>query len=164
MSDKIAFLDRDGVINEKAPPHDYIKSWAEFRFKPGAIEGIKLLNEAGYKVVIVTNQRGIARGMMAEEMLNEIHQNMIEVLKTHGAVIDAIFYCPHENGTCTCRKPDIGLFLQAEKNFMIDKSRSFIIGDSQSDIEAGKRYGIKSYLICSNQILSGLVKLIVHRD
>ena len=161
MSDKIAFLDRDGVINEKAPEHDYIKSWNDFHFKQGAIEGIRLLNTKGFKVVVVTNQRGIARGLMSQDDLENIHIKMCEYLQSNNARIDAIFYCPHEKGTCSCRKPDIGLFLQAEKVFNIEKSQSIMIGDSLSDIEAGENYGVKAYLLASEESLKNLLASLI---
>lgn len=147
MQNKIIFLDRDGVINRKAPPHDYIKSVNEFQMLPRAGEAIHLLNVAGYKVVIVTNQRGIARGLMTMEDLNQVHQFMKKELLNFEAHIDDIFVCPHDIGQCHCRKPDIGLFLQAEKKFAINKDKSYIIGDSRTDIEAGKNYGIKTISI-----------------
>lgn len=147
MQNKIIFLDRDGVINRKAPPHDYIKSVNEFQMLPRVGEAIHLLNVAGYKVVIVTNQRGIARGLMTMEDLNQVHQFMKKELLNFEAHIDDIFVCPHDIGQCHCRKPDIGLFLQAEKKFAINKDKSYIIGDSRTDIEAGKNYGIKTISI-----------------
>lgn len=165
MVNKIAFLDRDGVINEKAPEHDYIKSWEDFHFKSGAIEGIRILNENAFKVVIVTNQRGIARGLMTENVLKYIHKRMVEKLQLYHAFVDAIFYCPHENGTCNCRKPAIGMFLEAERKFPIDKEQSFMIGDTISDIEAGNKYGIKSYLLQEGESLKEMVlKIIALKD
>lgn len=144
MDGKTVFLDRDGVINVKAPEGDYIKSWSEFHFLPGAIEAIRLLNDHNWHVVIITNQRGIARQLMTMHDLNRIHFFLEEELQNHGAHVDGIYVCPHEKGTCHCRKPDIGLFLQAEQDFPVDKSKSWMIGDSQSDIEAGRNYGIRT--------------------
>lgn len=144
--DKIIFLDRDGVINKKAKEHDYIKSWDEFEFIDGIAEFIHNLNIMGYKIIIVTNQRGIALGKLSPYNLTNIHIQMVKVLKSKNAFIDDIFICSHDIGKCNCRKPDIGLFLQAEEKYDIDKSRSFMIGDSESDILAGMRYGIKSIL------------------
>lgn len=144
MDGKTVFLDRDGVINVKAPEGDYIKSWSEFHFLSGAIEAIRLLNDHNWHVVIITNQRGIARHLMTMQDLHVIHSSMEEALQRHGAHIDGIYVCPHEKGTCHCRKPDIGLFLQAEQDFPVDKSKSWMIGDSQSDIEAGRNYGIRT--------------------
>ena len=144
MEGKTVFLDRDGVINVKAPEGDYIKSWSEFHFLPGAIEAIRLLNDHNWHVVIITNQRGIARQLMTMHDLNRIHFFLEEELQNHGAHVDGIYVCPHEKGTCHCRKPDIGLFMQAEQDFPVDKSKSWMIGDSQSDIEAGRNYGIRT--------------------
>lgn len=141
---KTIFLDRDGLINQQAPAHDYIKSWNEFHFLPGVSEAIRRLNEAGYLILVITNQRGIARGMMSWDTLNEIHEKMCWELDKVGAHIHKIYVCPHENGTCSCRKPGIGLFLQAEKEFEIDKPSSWMVGDSDSDVEAGKNYGIRT--------------------
>lgn len=141
---KTVFLDRDGLINQQAPEHDYIKSWQEFRFLPGVPEAIRKLNEAGYLVLVVTNQRGVARGMMSMDTVNEIHETMCRELNHVGAHIQKVYVCPHESGTCTCRKPDIGLFLQAEREFEIDKSGSWMIGDGDSDVKAGQRFGVRT--------------------
>ena len=144
--DKIIFLDRDGIINKKAEEHDYIKSWDEFEFIDGVAEFIRDLNIMGYKVIVVTNQRGIALGKLSPYNLANIHDKMKGSLKSKNAYIEDIFVCSHDIGKCSCRKPDIGLFLQAEERHDIDKSKSFMIGDSESDILAGMRYGIKSIL------------------
>lgn len=148
MKHKVIFLDRDGVINKPAPPHDYIKSWEEFEFLPGAIEGLKILYDLGYKLVIVTNQRGIARGMLTWNKLNEIHEKMQEVLKQNGVTIDHIFVCPHdESDNCNCRKPKDGLLRKIEEYYEVDKEHSYMVGDSVSDMEAGRTYGINTSLI-----------------
>lgn len=149
MDGKTVFLDRDGVINVKAPEGDYIKSWGEFHFLPGAIEAIRLLNDHNWHVVIITNQRGIARHLMTMHDLNKIHFFMEEELQNHGAHVDGIYVCPHEKGTCHCRKPDIGLFLQAEQEFPVDKSKSWMVGDSESDIKAGRNYGIRTIAVAN---------------
>lgn len=141
---KTVFLDRDGLINQKAPEHDYIKSWEEFRFLPGVAEAIRRLNDAGYLVLVVTNQRGVARGMMSMSAVDEIHKAMCRALDEAGAHIEKVYVCPHEAGTCNCRKPDIGLFLQAERDFEIDRQHSWMVGDSDSDVEAGQRYGVRT--------------------
>ncbi|NCB92497.1 MAG: HAD family hydrolase [Clostridia bacterium] len=155
---KAVFLDRDGLINQQAPEHDYIKSWMEFRFLPGVPEAIHKLNEAGYLVLVVTNQRGVARGIMSMDAVNEIHEIMCRELAETGAYIHKVYVCPHESNTCTCRKPDIGLFLQAEREFEIDKQSSWMVGDSDSDMEAGRKYGVRtiktqSLLFAVNEIL-----------
>ncbi len=160
---KTVFLDRDGLINRQAPEHDYIKTWAEFQFLPGAAEGIRELNEAGFLVLVVTNQRGVARGMMSMAAVDEIHESMLAELDKAGAHIAKVYVCPHEEGTCDCRKPGIGLFLQAERDFEIDKPRSWMVGDSDSDVEAGRRYGVRtiktrSLLSAAEMIIKGLDK------
>jgi histidinol-phosphate phosphatase family protein len=144
---KTIFLDRDGVINKKPKEHDYVKAWDEFHFLPGVPEALKLFNHADYRVEIVSNQRGVARGIVTSEQIGIIHEEMQKALTRQGATVDRIYVCPHEVGTCTCRKPEIGLFLQAETDAPVDKERSYMVGDSQSDITAGKRYGIKTVLI-----------------
>ena len=145
---KCVFLDRDGVINKIAPEGDYIKNWSEFRFLPSVKEAINRLNKADFLVIIITNQRGIARGLMTEEDLKDIHTKMIEELKKSGAKIDGIYYCPHgEKDNCNCRKPKIGMFLKAKKDFSIEMNESWLIGDSNSDIIAGEKAGCKNILI-----------------
>lgn len=145
---KVVFLDRDGVINVKAKEHDYIKCWEEFIFLPKVIDAIKLLNRNGYIVIVVSNQRGIARGIMSVDSLNAIHINMLQELQENGAHIDRVYFCPHDIGECNCRKPGIGLFIRAEKDYSnLDKSSSYMIGDSKTDIEAGIRYGIRTIKI-----------------
>ncbi len=159
--DKIAFLDRDGVVNVKMPDGCYVTNWSEFKFLDGAISGIKLLNDFGYKIIIVTNQRCIAKKIMTEYELNQIHQKMIEVVAASGGEIETIYYCPHDIGECQCRKPNAGLFLQAEKVFAVDKAKSFMIGDSISDVEAGRKYGIQSYLLKNPENLESLTRKIL---
>jgi len=142
------FLDRDGVINRKRPEGDYVKSWEEFEFLPGALEGIRLLAGLARRLIIVTNQRGIARGRMSEADLARIHANMREAIGAAGGRIDAIYHCPHEEGSCECRKPRPGLFLQARRDFPeIDFARSLVVGDARSDIEAARRVGAPAALI-----------------
>jgi D-glycero-D-manno-heptose 1,7-bisphosphate phosphatase len=144
---KTVFLDRDGVINRKKDD-DYVKSWAEFEFLPGAKAALGLLSKSGYRVIIATNQRGIARGLMTPDDLTDIHRRMQEELAEAGAVITAIYYCPHDSGQCICRKPETGLFLQARRDFPdIDFARSILIGDSSSDMEAGDRLGCRNILV-----------------
>ncbi len=154
------FLDRDGLINRQAAPHHYISTPEDFEILPGVPEAIKRLNDAGFLVIVVTNQRGVARGMLTMEQVETVHQYLQSELAKHGAHIDAIYVCPHADGECTCRKPNIGLFLMAEKEFDIDKSQSWMVGDSDTDVEAGKRYGVLSILTNSlpqaaNMILAG---------
>ena len=150
---RAVFLDRDGVINKKAPEGDYVKNWDEFRFLPGVKKAIRKLNEKGFLVIVVSNQRGIAKGVMTEDDLKEIHARMKEELRKEGAVINGIYYCPHDiKDHCDCRKPKPGLLLRAAREHDVDLRRSWMIGDRESDIEAGKRAGCKTILIRSSPL------------
>jgi D-glycero-D-manno-heptose 1,7-bisphosphate phosphatase len=143
------FLDRDGVINRKLPG-DYVKSWDEFEFLPGAIDALVALKRHGYRLVVATNQRGIGLGKFTEELLQSIHQRMTAEISRAGGGIDAIYYCPHEKSACSCRKPEVGMFLQAQRDFPdIQFSECFMIGDSASDMEAGARLKCRNVLIAS---------------
>lgn len=155
---KAVFLDRDGVINKKAPEGDYIKSWDEFKFLSDVDVAIRRLNEKGFLVVVVSNQRGIARGVMTEDDLKEIHTRMKYELCKGGTIIDAIYYCPHDvDAHCGCRKPNPGLLFRAAKEHDIDLERSWMIGDSKSDIEAGKRARCKAILLANpDPVCSGV--------
>lgn len=148
FEDKVVFLDRDGVINKKPPEGDYVKKWEEFEFLPRAIEAMKLFSQNGYRIFIVTNQRGIARGLMAKEDLEEIHDHMKEELSRHDISLEAIYHCPHNfQDNCNCRKPKPGMFHQAAKEYVIDLTKATMIGDSVSDMEAGSAAGCKTILV-----------------
>jgi len=139
---KAIFLDRDGVINKKPPPHDYVKKWEEFKFISGMGKLIKKANKKGYLVIIVTNQRGIGRGLMTKADLKKIHRRMCGELKRKGARIDAIYYCPHNiKDNCDCRKPKAGLFLRAAKDWNVSLEKSIAIGDSKDDVCAAAAAG-----------------------
>jgi D-glycero-D-manno-heptose 1,7-bisphosphate phosphatase len=140
----VAFLDRDGTINEKAPAGNYIKHAGELRLLPGAAEAIRRLNDSGVSVIVVTNQRGIALGLMSERDLEGIHAELAARLEdAAGAHIDAFFHCPHDLEECDCRKPGAGMFIQARERFpWIDLRRSMMIGDRASDVEAGRLLGM----------------------
>jgi D-glycero-D-manno-heptose 1,7-bisphosphate phosphatase len=142
------FLDRDGVVNEKMPENFYVTSWEQFRLLPGVVEAISRLNRAGMRVIVVSNQRGVARGLYTEEDVRAIHSQFQSVLKTKGAHVDAFYFCPHEKGQCNCRKPLPGLFESAIAEFPdITAVTSVMIGDSHSDIEFGKRLGLLTVFI-----------------
>lgn len=155
---RTVFLDRDGVINRKCPEGDYVKSWSEFEFLPGAKEALMLLKRLGLRVIVVTNQRGIARGLFTKKALHEIHARMQAELQAADATVDAIYYCPHDEGQCDCRKPQTGLFLQAQRDFSeIDFAGSLIIGDSLSDLEAGARLGCHGIVIADAKNRDALI-------
>jgi D-glycero-D-manno-heptose 1,7-bisphosphate phosphatase len=107
---RAVFLDRDGVINRKAPEGRYVTRWEDFHVLPGVVEGIKLLNRTGFCVIVVTNQRCVAKGLMTLSDLENIHQRMCDLLARAGATVDAIYYCPHAlEPSCSCRKPAPGM-------------------------------------------------------
>ncbi len=151
MVKKAAFLDRDGTINRMLEG-DYVKTWEEFQFLPGAAEAIRTLKAKGYLVIIVTNQSGISRGIMTEEDLREVHRRMREELAATGAQIDGIVHCPHapQDG-CACRKPKPGLLLEAKAKWGIDLAGSVLIGDMETDMEAGRTVGCNTIKVCTNK-------------
>ncbi len=153
---RAVFLDRDGVITEDTGyPHEIDK----IRFLARASEAIKVLNDNGFKVIVVTNQAGVARGYFTEETVKEINKYVQESLVKRGARIDRIYYCPHHiDGTvakyrkeCQYRKPNPGMIEQAVREFNIDLEASFIIGDSITDIETGYRAGCRSILLSGQE-------------
>jgi D-glycero-D-manno-heptose 1,7-bisphosphate phosphatase len=144
---RTVFLDRDGVINRHCPG-DYVKRWEEFEFLPRAKEALALLSGAGLRLIAVTNQRGVARGVMTADALSEIHRRMLAELTVAGASIAAVFACTHDEGACTCRKPRTGLFEQAQSSFPgLAFHEAALIGDSLSDLDAGSRLGCRSFLV-----------------
>jgi D-glycero-D-manno-heptose 1,7-bisphosphate phosphatase len=143
MSRRAVFLDRDGVVNRKPPAGDYIRRWSEFRLVPTIAEWIRLFNVLDFPVIVVTNQRGIARGLMRREDVEEIHRNMVAELAALGARIDDIFYCPHDRDECECRKPKTGMVEQARAKWDLDLAGSLMIGDSDKDAELAARCGMK---------------------
>lgn len=145
---KVVFLDRDGVINKKAGKADYIKKWEEFEFLPGAVEGLKILSENNYDIYVVSNQPGVARGVMNEKDLAGIHENMKAELAKNGAEIKGIYCCLHGwYDDCECRKPKAGLLLEAAKENNLDLSKVIFIGDDIRDILAGEAAGCKTALV-----------------
>jgi D-glycero-D-manno-heptose 1,7-bisphosphate phosphatase len=143
LSVRCVFLDRDGVINQKAPPHEYIREWSEFRFLPNIADWIRIFNALDFRVIVITNQRGIARGMMTREAVDEIHRNMIAELGARGAHIDDLFVCPHHENQCECRKPKPGMVLQAQARWDIDLGGSLLIGDSDDDEALAAACGLR---------------------
>lgn len=151
------FLDRDGVINKKLE-NDYVKSWKEFEFLPNVIEALKILRSIFGKLIIVTNQRCIGRGIITEKDLENIHFNMLNVLEKHGIKIDKIYHCPHdyEKEMCECRKPNPGMLYKAKIDFPeIDFTKSIVVGDSFSDLDLGINANIMPVLLsnCTQNII-----------
>ena len=149
---KVVFLDRDGTINEEV---HYLHKPEDLHFLDGVSQAVRMLRQAGFKLVVITNQAGVARGYYTCKDVERLHEYMNEQLKKEGAWIDAFYYCPHHpvygvgkyKQVCHCRKPEIGMFEMAEKRFFVEKSHSYMIGDKWIDIEAGLRYGVKGILV-----------------
>jgi histidinol-phosphate phosphatase family protein len=140
---KAAFLDRDGVLNRRAGPHDYVKSPAEFAWLDGAREGVLRLNREGWLVLVVSNQRGIARGLMSAADLEAIHALARRGLAERGARVDAFYVCPHgDEDACGCRKPQPGLIVRAAEEWSVDLGASLLVGDDPRDVEAARRAGV----------------------
>lgn len=145
---RTVFLDRDGVINRKPPEDVYISGWPEFHLLPGVEEAIAALNRAGIRVIVISNQRGIALGRTTRSGVETIHTRLQQHLASAGAHIDAFYYCPHDRNECDCRKPKTGLFEQAFRDFPdAARSASLVIGDSLSDLQAARTLGVPSILI-----------------
>lgn len=135
------FLDRDGVIihNRK----EYVRTWDHVKIYPQSLQALSWLKNSPYKIVIVTNQAGIGKGILPYSVAEEINQGVIEAVQKAGGRVDGLFLCPHTNSDrCDCRKPQPGLLLQAARALSIDLNQSIMIGDALSDIEAGQRAGV----------------------
>ncbi|MBX7150613.1 D-glycero-beta-D-manno-heptose 1,7-bisphosphate 7-phosphatase [bacterium] len=149
---KTVFLDRDGTINVEK---NYLYKVEEFEFIHGAIEAIKLFNDNGFYVIVISNQAGIARGFYTPNDVHILHDFIQRELRKHNAFIDAFFYCPHHpDGTvegyrqnCDCRKPNTGMIAQSEAKFNIDRHQSFVVGDLWSDIRLAENAGMKAVLV-----------------
>lgn len=144
---KAIFLDRDGVINKEV---NYLSDPEEFELLEGTVEALKIMKHQGYLLIVITNQSGLARGYFSEETLNDIHTKMKRLLNDGGVELDDIFYCPHHpefTGECSCRKPKPGMLLEAKEKYEIDLSRSYMVGDTLSDIKAGKNAGCKTVFV-----------------
>ncbi len=145
---KAVFLDRDGVINRKMPEGQYVTAWEHFHLLPGVPEAIAALNRKGLRVLVVTNQRGIALGIYSSEDVEAIHARLQSSLAESGAHVDGFYFCPHDKRQCNCRKPGPGLFEQAKADFPeITAETSVVIGDSLSDIEFGQNLGMRAVFI-----------------
>lgn len=160
---KAAFLDRDGVINKDKA---YVHRWEDFEFVPGAIDGMRRLQDAGYALVIVTNQSGLARGYYTEAQYQALTEALQQELAGQGVKLDGVYHCPHHpKGSvpelaidCDCRKPEPGLLLQAARELGLSLTESLMVGDKASDIEAARAAGVgRAYLVQSDNPESGAV-------
>ena len=150
--EKAVFLDRDGTINKEVT---YLYRPEDLIILPGVPQAIKRLKDHGFRIIVVTNQAGIARGYYTVEQMHKLHQYLNDRLKKDGAWIDRFYYCPHhpQHGIgeykkmCRCRKPGTGMFEAARQEYGIDKNRSYMIGDKRIDVQAGHNFGICSILV-----------------
>jgi D-glycero-D-manno-heptose 1,7-bisphosphate phosphatase len=161
---RAVFLDRDGTINVE---REYLHRPEEFSFIPGAPRAIRLLKDAGFYVIVVTNQSGVARGLFDEAAVRGLHRHMDAELAHHGAGVDAYYFCPHhpEHGgedyrkLCACRKPLAGMLFQAATDFSLDLESSFMIGDKLADVEAGLKAGCRPLLVRTGYGVATAAKL-----
>jgi len=155
------FVDRDGVINRNR--QDYVKSWAEFEFLPGAIEALRRLSQTGWPIIVVSNQSAVGRGVVEPQVVEDIHARMAAAIRRAGGRVDDVLYCPHApEEHCNCRKPQPGLFHQAAERHNIDLSRSYMIGDAACDVEAACAAGCKPVLVRSGRWVEQAARLRTH--
>ena len=158
---KTVFVDRDGVINQERS--DYVKSISELEIYPNVAKNIKLLKDAGFLVIVITNQSAVNRGIITHEIVSQIHDSIQDHLKKYGTFLDGFYYCPHTpDENCNCRKPKPGLLQQAILELNIDLNSSWMIGDSDSDIEAADSIGCKAIKINDNFSLDNAVEKILN--
>ena len=140
------FLDRDGVLIENRP--DYVRDWSHVKVIPEAIQALALPQLSNYKVVIITNQSAVGRGLTLLETAEQINRQLLDLIHHHGGRVHGVYMCPHkpEDG-CFCRKPSPGLLLQAAKDLALDLKRSWMIGDAWSDVQAGQTAGVRQTIL-----------------
>ena len=156
---KILLIDRDGVINKKAPRGEYIDSWKKFKFITKNIQGMKLLSNSGFSFIIISNQAGIGRKMVTKETVNSINTQMKNSLKNEGITILGNYVCPHHwEDNCFCRKPNPGLFIEATKEWLFRLDKTFFIGDDPRDCQAAYNAGCESIYIGDSSNLKNLSK------
>ena len=158
MANRAVFLDRDGTMAKDGP---YCSRPEDFELFPETAEAVGILNEHGFKVIVITNQSGIARGYFDGATLAKIHEKMKSELAKEGAWVNGIYYCPHHpDDNCDCRKPKPKLVLQAAREHDIDLGRSFVVGDLPMDVELGKNVGCKTVLVSqqSNDKQTGVIE------
>jgi D-glycero-D-manno-heptose 1,7-bisphosphate phosphatase len=144
---RCVFFDRDGIVNESPGP-GYVVAWEEFRLRPGFPAALRTVLDRGYEAVIVTNQRGVALGIMSSESVERIHDRLRRLLEEqHGLRVLDILFCPHDDGQCKCRKPQPGMLTAAADRYGIDLRGSWMVGDGARDVEAGRRAGCRTILV-----------------
>jgi D-glycero-D-manno-heptose 1,7-bisphosphate phosphatase len=161
---KAVFLDRDGVLNKNVAEHHYVTSWEEFEILPGVFEALDYLKRMGYRLIVISNQRGISRGMLTHEDISSIHSKFNKMVKEKtGSEIDALYYCPHGyDDNCNCRKPKIGMLLDAKKDFDIDFGTSWYVGDRESDRKCAQNANVRVVMIPMDGSLLNAVKSTIY--
>ena len=134
-------LDRDGTLNVKAPDGQYVTSPEQLALLDHAAEAVAAINAASIPVALVTNQRGVARGVMSPADLEQVHARLATLLRAHGAHLDEVIVCPHAAESCSCRKPQPGMLTEALSRFGVEPAHAVMVGDADSDVEAGRRAG-----------------------
>jgi D-glycero-D-manno-heptose 1,7-bisphosphate phosphatase len=155
MMPRLVLLDRDGTLNRKAPEGAYVTEPAALEILPGAADAVRRLNEAGIPIAVVTNQRCVALGLVSEPMLERIHARLQDLLAAAGAHVDAIYHCPHHARPCDCHKPEPGLLAAAAADFGVAPVDTVMIGDADSDVEAGRRFGARTIHLTTGSSESG---------
>lgn len=157
------FFDRDGVINKERK--DYVKTVAELEIFSNIVEPIKRFRNAGFLIIVITNQSAINRGLTTDEEINQIHATIQNFLRKNGTMIDRFYYCPHRpDENCICRKPKPGLFLIAAAQMNIDLKSSWMIGDKDSDLQAATVSGCKSIKIDDKTNLTKTIEIILDSE
>jgi D-glycero-D-manno-heptose 1,7-bisphosphate phosphatase len=147
MSKPCVFFDRDGIVNRRPTLDRYVRRWEEFELIAEFVEALKVLRERGYEAVIVTNQKGIATGRMTQADVDRIHHNLRQALHEHGLSVRDIMVCSSPDDQHTHRKPNPGMLLEAARNHDLDLRRSWMVGDQEKDVEAGRRAGCRTVLV-----------------
>jgi D-glycero-D-manno-heptose 1,7-bisphosphate phosphatase len=157
------FIDRDGVICHNRD--DHVKSWEEFAFLPGAPEALARLARLDLYIIVTTNQAIINRHIVPVEVVEDIHARMVQAIKAAGGRIDRVMYCPHRpEEHCVCRKPQPGLLLRAAKELRLDLSSSYLIGDAEADMQAGRAVACRRYLVLTGRGQRQLIRCWLHGE
>ena len=160
----IVFLDRDGVINENKR-EDYVKSWEEFVFLPSALGALARLARSDLAVVVVTNQAIVNRHMVPAGAVEDIHTRMLRAIEATGGRVDRVMYCPHRpDEYCDCRKPQPGMLLRAAAELKLDLSQSYLVGDAEADMRAGRAAGCRRYLVLTGRGPRQLIRSWLHGE
>ena len=158
---KAVFLDRDGIINVEIG--DYIKCFEDFTLTPQLGEGLQILQERGYLLIVITNQGGLAKNLYTVQELDKMHEYLSQEMQKFNVSFTEIYYCPHHpdyNGKCLCRKPDSQLLEKAIARFNIDPAQSYFIGDKQRDVDAGEKVRVKGVLVEANTPIMEVIPLL----